>query len=311
MMAEQTTELEPRGLGGDRTPMVGAAMPATVVPALTGRRRRRVAKIGLWLAAGWVVTIITLAILAPVLPIDPPDRPVGEARLGVGFRWPEPLGTDRFARSELSRIIFGSRQSLVISGAAVAVALVVGALIGTIAGYFRGWTDRVVSVFVDSFLALPPLIILLALTAALRPSTSTLVIGLGAIATPGVIRVARAQAINFSQRDYIAAARVMGASHARIMRRYIAPSLLVPLSTFAVILMSLIMIAEGSLSFLGVGVPPPNPSWGEMIASGQDEMNRSPHLVFVPGAVFLLTVVSLNAIGEWARQRGDRPSKAL
>lgn len=278
---------------------------------MTGVRRVRTRRIGLWLAVGWVAAIVLSAVFAPLLPIEDPELPIGDARQGVGLRWPEPLGTDKFARSILSRVVYGARQSLVISVAAVAVAFVIGGLIGTLAGYFKGWIDRVVSVFVDSFLALPPLMILLALTTALRPSTSTLIIGLGAIATPGVIRMARAQSLNFSQRDYIHAARVMGASHARIMRRFIVPSVVLPLSTFAVILLSLIMIAEGSLSFLGVGVPPPAPSWGEMIASGQGDLAKHPHLVFVPGIVFLLTVMSLNTIGEWARQRKARPSKAM
>jgi peptide/nickel transport system permease protein len=265
--------------------------------------------VALWISVGWITLIVAAAILAPILPIEDPDVPVGTAQRGIGLRWPEPLGTDRFARSVLSRVVYGARQSLVIAVVSVAVAFIIGGIIGTLAGYFRGWLDRIVSVFVDSFLALPPLMILLALTAALRPSTSTLIIGLGAIATPGVIRVARAQALNFSRRDYVLAAQVMGAGHTRIMRRYIAPSILLPLSTFAVILLSLIMIAEGSLSFLGVGVPPPNPSWGEMIASGQSDIAQHPHLVFVPGAVFLLTIISLNSIGEWARQRGARSSK--
>ena len=196
-----------------------------------------------------------------------------------------------------------------ISVVAVAAAFVIGGIVGTFAGYSRGWSDRVVSVFVDSFLALPPLMFLLALTAALRPSTGTLIIGLGAIATPGVVRVARAEALAFSQRDYVHAARAMGASHTRIMRRFIAPSLLVPLSTFSTILLSLVIIAEGSLSFLGLGVPPPTPSWGSMIATGQSDISTKPHLVFIPAAVLLLTVMALNAVGEAARQHDRRSSR--
>jgi peptide/nickel transport system permease protein len=276
---------------------------------LGGGRFRRTLKVGVWLAVGWLVLIVGTAILAPILPIASPDKPVGAAKLGIGWRWPEPLGTDKFARSTLSRVIFGARQSLVISVAAVAAAFIIGGIVGTIAGYFRGWVDRIVSVFVDSFLALPPLMILLALMAALRPSTWTLIVGLGAIATPGVVRVARAQALTFSQRDYVHAARAMGAGHTRIMRRFIAPSLLVPLSTFSAILLSLVIIAEGSLSFLGVGVPPPTPSWGSMIATGQSDISTKPQLVFIPAAVLLLTVMALNTIGEAARQRDRRSSR--
>jgi peptide/nickel transport system permease protein len=304
MIESGAPELTAAAEGGHET-----VEPTAAAPAMTGQRRSRRRQISLYLAFGWIGAIALAAIFAPLLPIESYDVPVGDSSLNPGFRWPEPLGTDRVARSILSRLVYGARQSLVICVGAVLVAFVIGGIIGTMAGYFKGWTDRVVSVLVDSFLALPPLVVLLALVAALRPSTSTLVIGLGVVAMPGVIRVARAQALNFSQRDYIHAAKVMGATHSRIMRRYIGPSVLQPLTTFAVIQLSVLMIAEGSLSFLGVGVPPPKPSWGEMIASGQSDLATDPHMVFVPGIVFLLTIVSLNVIGEWSRQRRSRSSK--
>lgn len=284
--------------------------PTTSTPTvMAGTRRARVRRVSFYAALGWLALVLMLAILAPVLPIAHYAVPVGPPRLGVGWRWPEFLGTDPFGRSVLSRIIYGSRQSLLIAVAAVAGAFTVGGIVGTLAGYRAGTTDRVVSVVVDAFLALPPIMVLLALTAALRPGTTTLIIALGAIVTPGVIRVSRAQALNFSQRDYVHAARVMGATHGRIIRRFIAPSLWQPLSTFAVIQLSLVMIAEGSLSFLGLGVPLPKPSWGEMIATGQGELPERLNLVVVPGAMFVLTVISLNIIGEYARRRDRRTSK--
>jgi peptide/nickel transport system permease protein len=284
--------------------------PAMSTPVvMAGTRRAKARRVSFFAALGWLALVLLLAILAPVLPIADYAVPVGPPRLGVGARWPEFLGTDPFGRSVLSRIVYGSRQSLLIAVAAVAGAFTVGGIIGTLAGYLGGATDRVVSIIVDSFLALPPIMVLLALTAALRPGTTTLIISLGAIVTPGVIRVARAQALNFSQRDYIHAARVMGATHGRIIRRFIAPSLLQPLSTFAVIQLSLVMIAEGSLSFLGLGVPLPKPSWGEMIATGQGQLPDRLNLVFVPGAMFVLTVISLNIVGEHARRRDRRTSK--
>jgi peptide/nickel transport system permease protein len=274
--------------------------------AETGRRKHRW---GVWIAVGWLVLVVAGAVLAPILPIEDPGASVGPARTPPGWRWPEPLGTDGVGRSMLSRLIYGGRQSLLIATVSVAAAFLIGGAIGMAVGYFRGSFDRVVAIFVDALLSVPALVFLLAVTAALRPSTRTLIIALGILAIPGIIRVSRAQGIAVSQREYILAARVMGARHLRILRRYIAPSLVMPLSTFAIILLSVLMIAEGSLSFLGVGIPPPTPSWGGMIASGQGDLATEPYLVFLPAAVLLLTVMSLTVIGERARERGGRPTR--
>lgn len=289
----------------------GAAPPGSVTDQRgSSRRRRPRRKWGLWLAFGWLGLVIGCAILAPLLPIASPYEPVATGLRPPGFYLPEPAGTDTFGRSTLSRLVYGGRQSLLISAVAVSIAFIVGGTIGIVAGYRRRGFDRVVSTFVDAILSIPGLIFLLAIVAVMTPSARTLMIALGFLAIPGLIRVSRAQTIAIVQRDYVLAGRTMGASDARIMRRYVAPLVITRLITISVIMLSALIVAEGSLSFLGKGVPPPTPSWGGMIAAGRGQLASAPYLVMLPSAVLLFTVMSLTVIGEWLNRRQSTSSLA-
>jgi peptide/nickel transport system permease protein len=275
------------------------------LPRSMERRRRRL-PIARWFAYAWLAAAVVAAVFADLLPIKgydetPAPGVTDQYRLRPGFRFDEPLGTDGLGRSELSRVIHGLRISLLLALVAVSVAMVLGVLIGVAAGYLRGWFERVFDLVTDTLLAYPPLLFLLALTAALRPGLVTITIGLVFLAFPTQARVARANTLSFAQREFITAARAMGARPTRIILREIVPNVALPVMSVSFLAMAGLMVAEGSLSFLGVGVPPPRPTLGSMIADGRSNLSTTPHLVFVPGVVMLLTVFSLNTVGDHVR----------
>jgi peptide/nickel transport system permease protein len=173
-------------------------------------------------------------------------------------------------------------------------------------GYFQKRTDSGVRLLSDTMLAFPPLILLMALTAVFTPGLRTLMAGLSLIIIPSFIRLARANTLTWTAREFVLAARNMGAGHGRILGREILPNVLPPLLAYLPIVMAALIVAEGSLSFLGLGIPPPTPSWGGMISDGKDSLATAPHLVFVPAAVIFCTVFALNQAGDHLRGRFDR-----
>lgn len=272
--------------------------------ALTQPRVRR--KWVVLIAAFWLILLALLAVLAGVLPLRDPTKMSADLSLPPGLRWPEFLGTDDLGRSELSRIIYGARVSLAIGLGATFGGLLVGTVFGLLAGYFKGWVEAVVDTIMTAMLAFPPLIFLLALTAVLKPDLRSLVVALSLVSVPMFYRIVRATTLTSVSRDYVLAARSMGASNRRILVRELLPAVMLPAMSYAVIFAAVIIVAEGSLSFLGLGIRPPDPSWGGMVASGQEYLDETPHLVLVPALAFIFTVFSLNVIGDWARARVGR-----
>jgi peptide/nickel transport system permease protein len=277
------------------------AAASAILASSTGKRTRRFSPF-FWVAAGWVVLVVLLAIFADLLPIPAYDETVGPPRQAPQLAWETLLGTDAVGRSVLSRLIIGARVSLVVGLLAVSIAVVVGALLGLAAAYFRGWVEAVIAIITDAMLAFPALILLMAIAAALTPSLATLTISLGLLGIPGFIRLTKANALQALGQEYVTAARAMGARTARIMFREVLPNAVIPLLSFALLVIALLMVAEGSLSFLGLGVPVPFPSWGGMIAAGRADMALVPALVLIPSAVLFLTVFSLNTVGDGLRK---------
>jgi peptide/nickel transport system permease protein len=280
----------------------GSAVDLPAVPVVRKRRSLLV-----YLSVLWLVVLIAAALLAGVLPLAPFATPVAAPRLGPQFGSLELLlGTDTLGRSMLSRIIYGARVSLVVGTVAGLVGFVIGSLIGLFAGYFGKRLDAGVSLVADAMLAFPPLILLLALASILEPSVPTILLGLTLLVIPAFIRLSRANTISWSSREFIRAARNIGAGNFRILFREILPNLLAPLAAYLPIVMAALIVAEGSLSFLGLGIPPPQPSWGGMINDGKDAIATSPHLVFVPALVIFFTVFALNQVGDHLRTKFDR-----
>lgn len=263
--------------------------------------------VALWVSYAWLVSIVVSAAAAGILPIPDYAVPVGPSRLGPQWNSIDLfLGTDNFGRSILSRCIYGARVSLVVGAVAGIAGLVIGTGLGMLAGYFGKRWEWFISLLADAMLAFPPLILLLALASIMTPSVSTILIGLTLVTIPTFIRLARATTISWSSREFVRAAKNLGARNTRILSKEILPNVIPTLGAFFPIVIAALIVAEGSLSFLGLGIPPPQPSWGGMIADGQASIATSPHLVFVPALVIFLTVFSLNQIGDHLRSRFDR-----
>ncbi len=266
---------------------------------------------GLWLSITWIVLLILAAVFADLLPLRESKEVTIDVLLNADVRKrpdllsAHPFGTDSQGLDVLGGTIYGARISLQVGLGAVAIGLVVGGTIGIIAGYFRKTLDSFISIITDSFLAFPPLILLLALATVLERSPRNIALALAIVGIPTYIRLARANTLVFAQRDFVLSARAMGSKNTRIIAREIAPNVVLPLLSYAFIIVAVLIVAEASLSFLGIGIQRPNPTWGNMIAAGQQDFQEIPHIVFIPGGIMFLTVFCLNRIGEKARSIWD------
>ncbi len=302
-------------MAGQGWAQAGVALVGLVVLYLgaveIGRRRFGPAfDLTTWLCLIWLVVLIGAAIAAPILPIGEHEN-LAATMMDPAMARPDllsdnPLGTNNFGLDLLARVLYGARASLVVALGAVLIGMVVGGAIGILAGYRRKTTDRVVGILANSLLAVPPLILLIALATVLDPSLRNIAFALSLMALPSMIRVARASTMSFAQREFVLAGRAMGASSIRIMVRELLPNVLLPLASYAMVMVSVLIVAEASLSFLGLGIQAPAPSWGNMISEGQGRVfEQHPHIVMVPGTVLFLTVFAFNALGERARARFD------
>lgn len=277
------------------------------------RRVRPGTDTGLVLASAWLALIGLAAITADWLPLAE-GRDIAKTLDTPTLLRPDlfsahPLGTDRQGLDLLAEIIYGARISLVVGAAAVLAGTLVGGAIGLLAGYYRGWLDRIVAVVADSMLAFPPLVLLLALVAVLQPSLRNVTIGLSILIIPTYIRLVRANTLTFAQREFVTAAQALGARDRRVILREIAPNVVLPVASYGFVIVGVLIVAEASLSFLGLSVQRPNPTWGNLIAAGQSSFATDPHLVFVPGTALFLTVFALNRVGDRLRRAWDRTAR--
>ncbi len=251
----------------------------------------------------WLAVIILGAILVDVLPLPSPEVPDYAAYLSPPTLT-HPLGTDELGRDILSRLLHGARVSLTLALAAVAAGMILGLTLGLIAGYFRGWVDAVIGIVSDVILAFPVLILVMVIVAIRGPSFEGLIIGLAIGTTPAFTRMARAHTMTWATREFVAASAGLGARHPRLIVTSVLPMVTPPLLVYSLLVAALVMMAEGSLSFLGYGVPPPAVSWGGMIASGRQVMQQAPWVVLIPALVLITTVMALNVIGDRLDRRG-------
>ena len=249
----------------------------------------------------WLVVVFTCAFGAGRLPFQPPTDMDFEA-VEQGPSAKHLLGTDLDGRDILSRLAHGAQISLTVSLIAPCIGLLFGSVLGLLSAYYGGLLRTGILALLDAMLAFPSLVFALALTVVLGPSVQNVTLALGIMSVPAFARIARANALPLLQREFVLAARTAGASDAYIMFREILPNMLMSLLTYALTMMSVMIVAEGSLSFLGVGVPPPTPSWGSMIAEGRESLERVPHVSMIPAAAMFLTVLALNLLGDALRQ---------
>ena len=254
---------------------------------------------------------VLVAIFAPMLGLSSPIRGDLMARLapptwtGLFSPGAHPLGTDEVGRDILSRIVHGSRLTLMIAATAVILGGVIGTFLGIAAGYYRGVVDRVLMRLVDIQLALPLMLLALLVVAALVPSFNNLIIVLALTSWIRYARIIRGQVLALREREFVQSAHAIGASTLRIMLRHILPNVLTPALVVATLELARIIIMDAALSFLGLGVQPPNPSWGRMLADGRVYISTAWWIVTFPGLAILLTVLSVNLLGDWLRDYFD------
>ena len=258
-------------------------------------------------AAGVIVLLVLIAIAAPVLA---PADPVAQPDIVHGKNLPPSaahlLGTDSYSRDVLSRVIYGARTSLAVAALAVLVALAIGASVGAIAGYAGGATDRWLMRTVDALLSVPRLLLLLVIAAAFgQLSVLGLVLVLGLTGWPAMSRVVRAQVRESAALDHIAAARALGLTPARILVRHVMPAVLPQVLVIATLAVASVIPLEAGLSFLGLGVPAPSPSWGNIIQEGYDARMQAWWLILFPALAIVMTVLCVNVLGERMRERLD------
>jgi peptide/nickel transport system permease protein len=255
------------------------------------------------LGAAILLALIALAALAPLI------APYPWAEQSITNRWQGPsrahlFGTDELGRDVLSRILWGGRFSLSIGFGAVLLSFTVGVLIGTISGFYRR-LDPVIMRVVDVMLAFPSILLALAIVAALGPGFLNTVIVIGVTEIPGFIRLTRSSVLSIREREYVVAARAVGARDWRIMLHHILPSLVSPIVVYASLRIATALLTGATLSFLGLGVPPPNPEWGAMISTARNSLRVGAHTFFIPTLVLFVAVISASFLGDGLRDTLD------
>jgi peptide/nickel transport system permease protein len=272
---------------------------ALLLPTHASLRARVLASPGGCIGVAVTATIALAALLAPVIaPADPFAQSLTRSDILQPPSLEHWLGTDALGRDMLSRILYGARVSLAIAGAALGIAVVLGVALGSTAGTLGGFRDRVVMRLMDSLLAFPLLVLAITISVALGRGAIGSVIAIAIVNLPIFTRLARGQALRINQQQYVTAAIVMGAGIAWRIWRHVIPNMLNPIVVQATVALSFAVLIESGLSFLGLGVQPPEPSWGLMVAEARNFMVLAPHLVFVPSAAIFATVLGLNLLGD-------------
>ncbi len=247
-----------------------------------------------------LIIILFLAVLAVFAPYIAPYDPL-EINVDNILQPPSldhPLGTDLLGRDVLSRMIYASRISLEVSLVAVGLSLMIGVVLGAIAGYFGGWVDLIICRFIDIMLCFPTIFLVLAMVAYLEPSIVTIMVVIGATSWMGLARLVRAEILSLKERDFVLIAKTYGASSLRILFKHLIPNALPPIVVSASLGLGQAILIESALSFLGIGVQPPIPSWGNMLIDGKETLEVAWWLSFYPGMAILITVLAFTILGE-------------
>jgi len=258
--------------------------------------RRLLARRGAAMSVAFLVLVALAAFFADFLPLDPLTQSIADS-----LKPPSPenwFGTDELGRDILARVVYGARTSLVTAFGAVLIAALIGVPVGLAAGFYGDWRDSLLMRCIDVLLALPNILFAMALIAVLGRSQGAALIAVGVAGIPGFARIARAQVMALRQLDFVTAVRGFGGRPGYIMFRTILPNALSPLVVQAIVLASIAILLEAALAFLGVGVPPPTPSWGEMLRTGKSYLYEAPSYAVLPGLVLTLTILSFDTIGR-------------
>jgi peptide/nickel transport system permease protein len=290
-------------------PETGGASPSAVTAAAAddGRSKKRRLGIGFWLSTVWLVIVFALTMLAPYLPFveEPgafPDFTVDPAAGPSADHW---FGVNNNGDDLFSQVVYGGRVSLFIAFAVVILGFFSGGLVGMVAGFFRGRTDRLISAVIDVLLAFPALVLALAMIAVfasdgstVRPNMPVVIGALSILSIAPLARITRGITLAFAEREFVTAARTLGATNGRILRKEILPNVIPPMAVFSLTVIAVVIVAECALAFLGLSVSAPASTWGKLINVGRPELESAPHITFFPAGVMFLTILALNYIGD-------------
>jgi len=268
------------------------------------RRRRQRKGIMFWLSVGWIALVTFCAVFADYLPFVR-----SYSKIYPAFKKPPSttfwFGTDKIGHDVFARTVYGARLSLAIAGASIVLGLFFGGILGLAAGYYRRKVDTVISTGVDIMLAFPALILLLAITAFLTPSARTVILALAILSIAPLTRIVRANTLVYSQREFVLAAKSLGAKDRRILFREVLPNIVPAMLAFALTGLAVLIVAEGALAFLGQSVPPPIPTWGKLIDDGRQDLETAWWISLLPAAVMFLTILAFNIMGDVLAKRFD------
>jgi len=285
-------------------PANGASGRDSSAGRVTGFARRFIRNRNAAIGASLLLLLVLAAVLAPtVAPYSPTAQFTDEAMHAPSQKFL--LGTDTIGRDYLSRIIFGTRISLMVGAISMTIASIVGVTSGLLAGYYGGRLDTLVMRIMDAVLAFPSLLLAIFIVAVLGPSMVNAMIAVGITYTPGFARITRANVLSVKEKEYIEAARAIGSTDRRILFRHVLSNCLSPLIVQFTLGVGYAILVEASLSFLGLGVQPPTPAWGQMLGFGRDFMTMAPWLTTFPGIAIFLTVLSFNFVGDGLREALD------
>jgi peptide/nickel transport system permease protein len=294
-----------------RTEAVTGLPPTPVAEGEVVTRRKRAKRTlwgfrtTFWVAVGWLALISLASIFASVLPFVDSYKKVNSDCGDKGPSAAHWFGCDNINRDVFSRVVYGGRVSLFIGLMVVLLAVLVGGTIGLLAGFYRGKMDTLITGAIDMILAIPPLILLLFVVIVLGQNLRNIVVAVGILAIPTTARIVRANTLVFAQREFVTAARVLGAKNRRIIWREVLPNVIPPLISYTFLAVGIIIVVEGILSFLGASVPPPTPTWGKIVAEGRTQLDRNPHVAIFPSLAIFFTVLSLNYISDSFRAKFD------
>jgi peptide/nickel transport system permease protein len=287
-------------LAAPRPLAIATTQRSTTRPAAARLLRHPSALVG----GAVLVLIVLLALAAPL--ISPYDPIKTNQRLSLeGPSLEHLMGTDRFGRDIFSRVVFAGQISLPIGIVSVAIGVLFGVSVGLLAGYYGGWLDAISMRIVDLLLAFPGILLALAIIAILGGSLPNLMIAVGISAIPDYVRITRGTVLSVKEREFVMAARVVGCRGPTIMLRHILPNVVAPIIVLATLGMAAAIITGSALSFLGLGIKPPTPEWGNMLAEGREFLQHAPWVAFFPGAAIMLTVLSINLLGDGLRDALD------
>lgn len=308
-MTEPAVPFEPMDPRSGVSTRAADAVAGAAVAAITEvtERRRRLGWL-FWLSLGWIVLTILAAILANVLPLQDPN--LQSATLNAGPSTAHFFGTDQLGRDIFSRVIFGSRVSIVVGFGAMAIGLLLGGTLGMIAAYYRGAVDTVVNAVSYVLLAFPALVAVIAIVTFWKASLWKITLIIGIASAPLIFRIVRAATLSYATRDFVMAARTLGATSRRVLVKELLPNILPTVVSFSLIGVATVIVLEGSLAFLGLSIPGPTPSWGNMLNQSRTGLSTvpgqsNPWLVIFPAAAMFLFLITLNLVGDRLRQHFD------